>query len=113
MRSAFVVFLGAVYCRELKLVPGTLACSAVLGALQVPKLLNRIMGNVKTKFEKLQNTNHLVRSVSVLHAWVHTGPPADVKHKVALYRNLGGAMDTDEAREMAFRIVELLLIIAK
>jgi len=107
------VFVAAVYCKELALVNGTLACSAVLGYLNSPKILNRLMGNVKIKFEKLHNRQHLLQSVTVIYQFIHRGDAAAVKRKVLLYRNMGGAMRTNEESEMAYRIVELLVCVAK
>ena len=96
LRTAFVVAIAGVYCRELTLVRGTLACSAVLGYLSDTKVLNRIMGNVKVKFEKLHNRKHLLQAASVIHEFIHDGDEAAVTRKVLLYRSMAGDMHTNE-----------------
>ena len=112
LRSAFVVAVAAIYCRELKLIPGTLSSSAVLGYMSNDRVLNRIMGNVKIKFEKLHNRSHLLHSAGILHDFIHDGNAEDVKRKLLLYRNMAGDMSTNEDSEMAYRIVELLVRVA-
>jgi hypothetical protein len=112
LRTAFVLCVAGVYCAELALVNGTLACSAVLGYLNSPKVLNRVMGNVKVKFEKLHNRSHLLKSAAVIHGFIHDGDAAAVKRKVLLYRSMAGAMHSNEESEMAYRIVELLVRVA-
>lgn len=112
IRTAFVLAISAVYCEELKCVQGTLACSAVMGYLGSYKVLNRIMGNVKVKFEKLQNKKHLLKAAEPIHDFIHSGNDEDVKRKVLLYRNMAGPMHTTEEKEMAHHIVELLVRVA-
>ena len=96
LRTAFVVAVAGVYCQELKLIQGTQACSAVLGYFANPKVLNRIMGNVKVKFEKYHNRKHLLQAAGAIHEFIQAGDEAAVKNKVMLYRSMAGAMNTNE-----------------
>ena len=96
LRTAFVVGVAGAYCMELKLIKGTLACSAVLGYLSDTKVLNRILGNVKVKFEKLHNRKHLHKAAGDIHEFIHDGDESDVRRKVLLYRNMAGAMHSNE-----------------
>ena len=113
LRSVFVLVLAAIYCIELNLVDGTLATSAVLGYFNTTTVLNRILGNVRTKFEKLSNRKHLLTCAGVIHSWIHEGGTQATKNKIKLYRELGASLKDDDEKEMGYRLVELLVIISK
>ena len=102
LRSAFVLVLAAFYCENLELVTGTLACSAVLGFLSNVNVLNRVLGNVKNKFERLQNRKQLKQSVSVIHEWIHKGDKERTSRLIRLYKGMGGALSTDEEQVLCF-----------
>lgn len=113
LRRVFILFLAAAYCVDLNVDTGTIACDAVLGFFQQRHVLNRILGNMKNKFEKLGNRPHLQKSASVIHHWVHEGDAEAVNEKIKLYREMGGNLSTEVEKQMGYRIVQLLVIIAK
>ncbi len=115
LRSVGVLVISAAYCFLLRprVLDGSLASSAVLGFLNKNEILEKILGNMKTKFERLANRKHLMKCAGVLHAWVREGSDADKKIKLELFRNLGGDFQSDMSQHMAYRIVQTLLTVSK
>ena len=63
------------------------------------------------QFERLANRQHLMKCVGAMHAYVREGD--NKAEKLRLFRNMGGDFETDQSKEMACHIVEVLLTIAK
>ena len=63
--------------------------------------LFKILGNMKSKFERLANRQHLMRCAGIMHHWVREGSFEDKKEKLALYRSLGGDCKTEMADDAA------------
>ena len=90
---------------------GTQASTAILLFVRQPRVLSKLLGNMRTKMEKLANRTHLLARLGTIHAWVRQDPQLKVQ-KLELIRNLGGNLENDLEQETAYRIVEYLVSVA-
>ena len=67
------------------------------------RVLNKLLGNLRTMMEKCANKKYLTECVNVIYAWTRDGDDADKKKKLEIIRNLGGDLKTDLEHHTAYR----------
>ena len=114
LRSVCVLVISAAYCQFIRGVPNeSVAGTAVLGFINEHKVLDKILGNMKSKFERLGNRKYLQECAGGMHAWLREGSDEEKTKKKELLRSMGGDLKTDLEKHVGYRIVELLVHIAK
>ena len=71
-----------------------------------------MLGNLRTKMEKVSNRKFLLTKLNVLYQWVREDP-ATKKQKLQLFRTMGGRLQTDLEQHTAYRMVEFLVEVSK
>ena len=87
---------------------GTMATSAVLLFFNQRRVLNKLLGNYRGMMERVSNRLFLTSCVGTLYAWVREGDDEDKKNKLAIFRNLGGDLESDLEHYTAYRYVYIL-----
>jgi hypothetical protein len=85
-----------------------MATSAVLMFFNQRRVLNKLLGNLRTMMEMVSNKTFLASCVGVIYAWVREGDTTDKKNKLAIIRNLGGDLETDLEQHTAYRHVHTI-----
>lgn len=71
-----------------------------------------MLGNLRTKMEKVSNKTFLLSKFNVLYQWVREDP-ATKSQKLQLFRTMGGRLSSDLEQHTAYRIVEFLVEVSK
>ena len=78
----------------------------------VPKTLNKMLGNLTTKMEKVSNRTFLLSKFNVLYDYIREDP-ATQKQKLQIFRTMGGRLQSDLEKHTVYRMVEFLVEVAK
>ena len=114
LRSVCVLVISAAYCQFIRGVPNeSVAGNAVLGFINEHRVLDKILGNMKSKFERLGNRVYLQECAGGMHAWLREGSDEEKTKKMELLRSMGGDLKTDLEKHVGYRIIELLVHIAR